>query len=161
MNNWVELRSDALKIAIGSRRPIPWRSDSIGPWLTAIGFLSWLGSITSAAIVFLCSGSADGAESHITAWGVLLSILLAEHFYLIVQQAVRFVMSKVESPGLQKERRDRYLMKKKLLDDNVGQGVAEKAIVPGIEKSEKITRQSLEEEARKMSLQGQGTAESM
>lgn len=162
VNNWVELRSDALKIAISSRRPIPWRADSIGPWLTTIGFLSWLGSVTSSAIVFLCRGSRDGdrgTTSAITAWGVLLTVLLAEHFYFAVQVAVRLVMSKLDSPGVQRERKERFLMKKRLLNENLGQDVAEEAAAPGIDASEKITRAALEEEARQASTRGHGTPE--
>ncbi|KAF5004519.1 hypothetical protein FDECE_9003 [Fusarium decemcellulare] len=162
VNNWVELRSDALKIAISSRRPIPWRTDSIGPWLTALSFISWLGSITSSSIVYLCSGSRNGTNgepSPLKAWGLLLSILLAEHFYLIVQLAVRFVLSKLDSHGLQKERKERYQMKKRLLAENIGQDAAEDAAAPGIENSEKITREALEEEARRASIRGHGTPE--
>lgn len=164
VNNWVELRSDALKIAISCKRPIPWRSDSIGPWLTAIGFLSWLGSITSAAIVYLCSGTRNGARgttSPVTAWGGLLSVILAEHFYLLVQLAVRYVMDRFESPGLQQERRERYLMKKRMLQENLGQDVAEKASGPGVATTEKISRATLEEEARVASTRGQGSPEEM
>ncbi|SPN99623.1 related to IST2 protein [Cephalotrichum gorgonifer] len=122
INNWVELRSDAFKIATGSRRPIPWRADSIGPWLDALGFLSWLGSLTSPAIVYLCRGGASGsigAASNVEAWGLLLTILLAEHFYLLVQMAVRVIMGKVDSPGLQRERRERFEMKKRMLGGKV------------------------------------------
>lgn len=114
--------------------------------------------------MYLCSGSRNGARgttSQFTAWGVLLSILLAEHFYLAVQQAVRYVMGKVESPGLQRERKERYLMKKKLLQENLGEDAAEKASAPGVETTEKITRATLEEEARQASVRGQGTAEEM
>lgn len=164
VNNWVELRSDALKIAISSRRPIPWRTDSIGPWLTALSFLSWLGSITSSAIVYLCSNSknsTEGEPSPLKAWGLLLSILFAEHFYLVVQLAVRFVLSKLDSPGLQKERKERFQMKKRLLEENLGQDAAEEAAAPGIEHSEKITREALEEEARQASIRGHGTPEEM
>lgn len=164
INNWVELRSDAVKIAISSRRPIPWRSDSIGPWLTGLQFLSWLGSVTSSAIVFLCSGTEKGdrgSATNITAWGVLASILFAEHFYFIAQVVVRFVMSQVESPGLQKERKERFLMKKSMLEKNLGQDVADRAAAPGIETSEKITRAALEEEARQASIRGHGSPEEM
>ncbi|RBQ78419.1 hypothetical protein FVER53590_06373 [Fusarium verticillioides] len=163
VNNWVELRSDALKIATSSRRPIPWRTDSIGPWLTALSFISWLGSITSSAIVYLCSGARGngnhGEPSPLKAWGLLLSILLAEHFYLVVQLAVRFVLSKLDSPGVQKERKERFLMKRKLLEENIGQGASEESSVPGIDHSEKITREALEEEARQTSIRGHGTPE--
>ncbi|KAG6103650.1 hypothetical protein E4U31_002642 [Claviceps sp. LM219 group G6] len=157
INNWVELRSDGLKIAVSCKRPIPWRSDSIGPWLDALGFLSWLGSITSAAIVFLCSGAKNGnrgTASQITAWGCLLSVLLAEHFYLLMQQVVRMLMNKVESIGVQRERRERYLMKKRLLAENLGQAATSKAAVPGIQTGEKMTREALEDEAREASVRG-------
>ncbi|CAI0654129.1 unnamed protein product [Colletotrichum noveboracense] len=162
VNNWVEMRSDAVKIAISSRRPIPWRADSIGPWLNALGFLSWLGSITSASIVFLCSANGDGPRgtpSSIKAWGLLLSILLAEHFYFAAQFLVRLAFKKLDSPGLQKERKERFLMKKRLLEQNLGQGVSDQAATPGIEKTEEITLQALEEEARRISTQGHGGPE--
>jgi anoctamin-10 len=157
INNWVELRSDALKIATTSKRPIPWRSDSIGPWLPALGFLSWLGSITSSAIVYLCRDaektSANGA-SDFRGWGLLLSILLAEHFYLVVQMGVGYAMSKVESSGLQKERRERYNMKKKVLMETLGHDIEKRSESPPVEHGEKINRDALEEEARKQSVRG-------
>lgn len=159
INNWVELRSDAFKIAISSRRPIPWRSDSIGPWLPTIGFLSWLGSVTSSAVVYLCSGSDGTSMSHITAYGVLFSVMLSEHFYLATQLLVRFVMGKFESRGLQRERKERYLIKKSMLGEALGEKVSEAASAPTVEDTEKITRAALEEEARQASIKGQGTAE--
>lgn len=36
INNWVELRSDAFKIAKLGRRPLPSRTDSTGAWLQAL-----------------------------------------------------------------------------------------------------------------------------
>ncbi|PKS09107.1 hypothetical protein jhhlp_003721 [Lomentospora prolificans] len=152
VNNWVELRSDAFKIAAASRRPIPWRADSIGPWLNALGFLSWLGSLTSSAIVFLCRGDADGskgAASNIQTWGLLLTILLAEHFYLVVQIAVRFLMDKIDSPGLQREKKERFNLKKRILEENLGQNAAFRSAAPGIEMSEKLTQSALREESER------------
>lgn len=156
---------------MGSRRPIPWRCDSIGPWLTALGFLSWLGSVTSSAIVFLCSHSAEvaaGGEmsttTKITLAGFLASILFAEHFYFAVQILVDMVMSKMESPGLQKERKERFQMKKNLLGDlnlESSQHKRKPSSAPrvGITDTANITRETLEDEAREQSLQGHGTAE--
>ena len=52
-NNWLELRSDAFKIATHARRPIPARTDTIGPWLDALTFITWLGALTNSALVYL------------------------------------------------------------------------------------------------------------
>ena len=151
-----------MKIAIGSRRPIPWRADSIGPWLTALGFLSWLGSLTSAAIVFLFRKNPygpDGSPSNIQAWGLLLSILFAEHIYLVVQLVVRHAVDKLDNPGLQKERAERFAMRKRLLEDTLGEEEAISAISPTMAGREKITREALEDEARDASRKGQGSPE--
>ncbi len=163
VNNWVELRSDAVKIAIGSRRPIPSRADSIGPWLTALGFLSWLGSVSSSAIVVLCRGTHDGSNgtaSSVAAWTVLLGVLLAEHFYFIVQLVVRHVMSKIESHGVQRERRERYQLKKRMLDETLSSmPLTDSGAPTGMAEGEKITRSSLEEDARRLSIKGHGSPE--
>jgi len=162
VNNWIEARSDAMKIAIGSRRPIPWRADSIGPWLTSLGFLSWLGSLTSAAIVFLFRENPygpDGSPSNIHAWGLLLSILFAEHLYLVVQRVVRHAVGKLDSPGLQREKAERFAMRRRLLEETLGEDATAQAISPTLAGREKITREALEEEARNASRKGQGSPE--
>lgn len=164
VNNWVEARGDAMKIAVSSKRPIPWRSDSIGPWITSLGFLSWLGSLTSAAIVFIFSSDPygpDGHPSNIKAWALLLSILFAEHLYLVIQYVVRYVISTMDSPGLQKERTERFAMRKLHLQETLGEDVAESAAGANFTSGEKITREALEEEARRASITGQGTPEQL
>jgi hypothetical protein len=115
INNWIELRGDALKIALDTQRPVPWRADSIGPWLDALGFLAWLGSLTSAALVYLFSGDGLGPEGtpwNIKAWGLLLTMFFSEHIFLAVQLGVRKALSKIDTPGLQKEREERFLVRK-------------------------------------------------
>lgn len=162
VNNWVEARADAVKIAMSSKRPIPWRSDSIGPWVNSLGFLAWLGSLTSAAIVFIFSSDPYGPEGHpsnIKAWALLLSILFAEHLYLVVQLVVRYVLGSLDSPGLQKERAERFAMRKFHLQETLGEEVAESAADANFTGGEKITREALEEEARQISISGQGGPE--
>ncbi|KAL1846692.1 hypothetical protein VTK73DRAFT_221 [Phialemonium thermophilum] len=164
VNNWIEARSDAVKIAMSSKRPIPWRADSIGPWLNCLGFLSWLGSITSAALVFLFRDGRhgpDGSPSGIRSWALLLSILFAEHAYLVVQRVVHYVLGKLDRPGLQKERAERFSMRKRLLEEAQGQELARKEVTgPGLSGGEKqITREMLEEEARRESIHGHGSPE--
>ena len=53
LNNWLEMRSDAFKIAVHTRRPIPARTDTIGPWLDTLTFLTWLAALTNSALVSL------------------------------------------------------------------------------------------------------------
>ncbi|RKU47493.1 hypothetical protein DL546_002221 [Coniochaeta pulveracea] len=162
VNNWIEARSDALKIAIGNRRPIPWRADSIGPWLSSLAFLSWLGSITSSALVYLFHNSKrgpDGSPSSVRGWVLLLTIIFAEHLYLVVQILVRYMVAKLDRPGLQKERAERFAMRKNLLEESLGQDLTEQASGLGVTGGEKITREALEEEQRRASIHGQSHEE--
>jgi anoctamin-10 len=55
INNIFEMRSDAFKIAVHNRRAIPSRTDTIGPWLDVLTFLTWLGALTNSALVYLFS----------------------------------------------------------------------------------------------------------
>jgi len=122
VNNWIELRGDALKIAIETQRPVPWRADSIGPWIDALGFLAWLGSLTSAALVYLFTGDGGGPAGHpgdIKAWGLLLTIFFSEHIYLAVRLGVKTALSKIDSPGMQKERAERFLVRKYVTIDSL------------------------------------------
>ncbi|RKF73318.1 uncharacterized protein GcM1_244016 [Golovinomyces cichoracearum] len=100
INNWFEIRGDAIKIAMETQRPIPRRADSIGSWINALGFLAWLGSLTTAALLYLFSGDGlgpDGAPWDIKVWGLLMTILLSENLYLVTQICVRKLFSKVDS----------------------------------------------------------------
>ncbi|KAL2015919.1 hypothetical protein VTK56DRAFT_4533 [Thermocarpiscus australiensis] len=165
VNNWVEARSDAMKIATNCQRPIPWRADSIGPWLDTLGFLSWLGSITSAALVFLFNssrdGPPDGSPRDISGWALLLTILFAEHVYLVVQFVVRGVIRKLDSPGLQRERAARFAVRKKLLESVVERDRGDEASGRGLGDGEKVTRETLEEDARRLSVAGGVTPEQL
>lgn len=71
LNNWLELRSDAFKMTTHTRRPIPARVDTIGPWLENLvgefnkqyfgyltpfilqSFVAWLSALTNSALVYL------------------------------------------------------------------------------------------------------------
>jgi hypothetical protein len=59
VNNFFELRSDAAKICLNNRRPIPVRSETIGPWLEVLGFTAWLAALNNTALVYLFQQSAD------------------------------------------------------------------------------------------------------
>ncbi|OCL05784.1 DUF590-domain-containing protein [Glonium stellatum] len=152
INDWVELRADAIKICIEMQRPTPWRADTIGPWLDSLSFLTWLGSITAAALVYLFSNDGlgpDGNPSTIKGWALLLTIFLSEHVFLLLRWSVRIAISKLDSPGRQKERRERFLVRKQYFEENLSDL---RKIPKMTEAGGKIDRASLEEDARKATL---------
>lgn len=103
LNNHIETRSDAFKIAVHVRRPIPVRADTIGPWFESLSFLAWLSSITNSALVYMFrtpfNRSAAEHESlpedHVYAAvrdllvSAILIALLASHVYFVLRAVVR------------------------------------------------------------------------
>ncbi|KAF2431235.1 DUF590-domain-containing protein [Tothia fuscella] len=152
VNDWLELRTDAIKIAVEMQRPTPWRADTIGPWLDSLSFLTWLGTITTSALVYLFSNDGlgpGGTPKDIQGWALLLSIFFSEHIFLAVREGVRLIISKLDSPGLQKEKRERFLVRKRYFDESLSQ----LSRFPGLKDAEvKTDRASLEEDVRRTSL---------
>lgn len=163
VNNWVELRSDFFKIIVECRRPLAQRADTIGPWLDTLGFLSWVGSITSAALIYMFSNGhqagPNGEPTAIKGWALLLSIFFSEHLYLIVRYVVRAAMSKLEPPNARRERTNNYLMRKRFLESTIRGDVQideqpdmdEKQLGRGADMDD-ITVKTLEDDARTSSV---------
>nr|XP_019014019.1 uncharacterized protein I206_00096 [Kwoniella pini CBS 10737]OCF52800.1 hypothetical protein I206_00096 [Kwoniella pini CBS 10737] len=53
INNYVELRTDALKICKHVRRPVGDRVETIGSWLETLSIISWIGAITNSTLIYL------------------------------------------------------------------------------------------------------------
>jgi anoctamin-10 len=152
INDWIELRADAMKICVEMQRPTPWRADTIGPWLDSLSFLTWLGSLTTSALVYMFHNSnkgPDGNPSNIQLWALLLTVFFAEHLFILLRLTVRHVVSKIDSPGLEKERRERFLVRKQYLEENLSQL---KSLPTMSQAGAEITRKSLEDDARESSL---------
>ncbi|KAF3927605.1 Anoctamin-10 [Arthrobotrys entomopaga] len=122
INNLVEIRGDAAKICMEMQRPIPNRADSIGPWLHNLSFLTWLGSISSAALVYMFSSAEleGGPPKDLTLPGLLLSVLLSEHIYFGARYLVSYAMSKIQSTGLETERKEKFMVRKRYLEESFG-----------------------------------------
>lgn len=162
INDWIELRTDAVKICLESQRPTPMRSDGIGPWLDTLEFLTWVGSITTAAIAYMFSNGGlgpGGSPKNLEGWALMMTIFLSEHAYLTVRFAVRYAVSKLDSPGRQKERQERLLVRKRYLEESLSEQ-ATKLGQPqdALASLENVNRRTLEEEARASSLQGANAA---
>lgn len=151
INNWFELRADAIKICVEMQRPTPQRADTIGAWLEPLSFLTWLGSITTSALVYLFSNDGmgpDGTPKDIKGWALLLSIFFAEHIFLAVRWTVRVVLSKIDSPGRQKERKERYEVRKRYLEESLGDQMRR---LPRVEDEKGLSRGALEDGATRVS----------
>ena len=165
VNNWIELRSDFFKICVECKRPTPQRADTIGPWLDSRGFLSWTGSITSSALVYMFHVRPNGAPTAITGWALLLTIFFSEHLYLMVRYAVSATLSKMDPPNVRQERTDCYLLRKKYLDSTIAARSSDDeeeqptAQLDEAGEGSEITRKSLEEDARRWSRHGTDSAE--
>lgn len=59
VNNYWELRSDAIKICAHVQRPIGERIESIGPWLTVMSFISWMSFVVNSTLVYLFRPTLD------------------------------------------------------------------------------------------------------
>jgi anoctamin-10 len=119
INNWFELRSDFLKICVEYQRPSPARSDGIGPWVASLESLTWLGSISSAAIVHVFGSQRLLSDRlGLGTWTSLpITILFSEHIFMGFRAAVRFALSRIGSEQTRKERVERYAKRKKHLDE--------------------------------------------
>ncbi|KAG0697096.1 calcium-activated chloride channel-domain-containing protein [Suillus ampliporus] len=121
LNNYVEARSDAFKIAVHTRRPTPVRTDTIGPWLESLSFLTWLSALTNSALVYLfrpprqqehelgtmMNATVTEESQHLKhhrpnglaatrelLMSALLIALLASHGYLVIRAAVRHLLNR-------------------------------------------------------------------
>ena len=157
INNWIELRGDTFKLTMESRRPNPQRADSIGPWLDSLGFLAWLGSVTSAALVYMFSNDGigpDGRPSEIKLWALLLTVFFSEHTYLVVRLGVRTAIGKLDTESKRKERAEKYMVRKRYLEEaglseSMRPGVTSPPMSPA---TTEFNKSSLEDDARQASL---------
>ncbi|KAF9584510.1 hypothetical protein BGW38_006195 [Lunasporangiospora selenospora] len=143
INNWVELRSDAAKICFHTRRPIPGRTDSIGPWIDNLQYLAWFSSLTNASILYLFHGTmpskGHGIETSVpTDAGevtrpefnsglglgmLLLGLIASEHFYFLINWTVRNILESIPSTAELTVRKKDYNVKRswlKRLNEAVG-----------------------------------------
>jgi hypothetical protein len=100
INNWFELRGDAVKICVDMRRPIPSRAETIGPWLTDMRLMTWLGSMTTSSFIILFGSTYKDFSSlsqkgmplvKTTPWSILLTVIIAEHGYFIFTFLTEFL----------------------------------------------------------------------
>lgn len=121
LNDWLELRGDAGKIAFFTRRPVPERADSIGFWHSDLRYVSWIGSVVTTSLVIMY-GPTYHNFANLTKGGfglvsidvrvLLAAIIIAEHFYFFLGRAVALVFSKFPTPDEIADEKEKYLIRK-------------------------------------------------
>ncbi|RJE23115.1 stress response protein Ist2 [Aspergillus sclerotialis] len=112
VNNWLEIRGDFFKLSLECQRPSPIRTDSIGPSLQGLEFLTWLGTLSTAAIVHLYRSQVEDVKLS----SLLLTILIAEQTYLATRFAVRTGLEKLCSDSVRRNEARRYNVRKGYLE---------------------------------------------
>ncbi|TFK51911.1 DUF590-domain-containing protein [Heliocybe sulcata] len=164
VNNLVEQRSDAFKITVHNRRPIPVRTDTIGPWLDMLTFLTWLGALTNSALVYLFRpdhAAGDGRNSttlvkdhphtavlvgarpnsnQLVVTAVLIA-LAASHGYIVVRAVVGHLVEMVVWKGSE-EVKGAEEVEKSVKEKYLGSLGIQKNIVEGEKVPEDVVEES-------------------
>ncbi|KAG8952207.1 hypothetical protein FRC04_004914 [Tulasnella sp. 424] len=118
VNNWVEIRGDAIKIATYGRRPLPRRTDTIGSWMEILTFLTWQGALVNSALVYLFyRGTTDPVKDaefiaeplstsfertlRAAIFPAALIALSTSHAWLVVRAVVRHILVRAVWRGSQ------------------------------------------------------------
>ncbi|RIB08528.1 calcium-activated chloride channel-domain-containing protein [Gigaspora rosea] len=116
INNWIELRSDAIKLCEHTRRPIPKRADSIGPWLENLAILTWFSSITNPSLIYLYHPHTNAFTSPLSVVVVIALIWFTEHIFNIVHYLIKQMLAAIPSVAHDLIRKEEYELKKRLLE---------------------------------------------
>lgn len=127
INNWIELRGDAVKICVDVRRPIPKRAESIGPWLIVMKIITWIASITVSSLLVMFGDTHHEFDArchqgvslvNTTLWRILSQVAFSEHAYFIFTYFVTFLFNTFQSENQIKDEQARYNLRKV----TIGQG---------------------------------------
>ena len=106
VNNFFELRSDAFKLVVNMRRPIPRRVESIGSWSSVLSHLAHLSFFTNFTMLFIFDAFKPDSESsykppsnelrkRIELWlQPFVSALLLNYAFSMVPSIVRYVLER-------------------------------------------------------------------
>lgn len=136
-NNVIELRTDFLKIVREHRRPKPVRTDGIGPWIASLDFLTWAGSLSTGAVVHLygTNSIAGGAW-----WALPITIFISEHIFLALRAAVRFVLERVGSEQIRRQRNAKYMSRVRHMEEIEANRRANLSVTPAERERKKSMR---------------------
>lgn len=96
VNNLLEIRSDAFKMAHVHQRPFGQRVANIGTWQNAVGFLGLAAVIVNCALIGL-SGQVSRLWPGLTATQTIVLIIALEHVMLGLRSALKYILPELPS----------------------------------------------------------------
>jgi hypothetical protein len=114
-NNWLELRSDAIKIIMTMRRPVPSRAETIGPWLDNLRLLTWMSALTNAIFIYQFGGYLQASDYKPPVLQTLAVAVAAERFYFFVNWAVKSAYSSSKGWAEVQVEKEAYELREKWL----------------------------------------------
>ncbi|KAI8878370.1 DUF590-domain-containing protein, partial [Backusella circina FSU 941] len=122
INDWVELRGDAIKVCKYTRKPVPHKADSIGPWISNLKTLVWLSSITMSSYAYMFHPSTNIHSSY-TPMFTILAILVSEHIYIVLDKGLKRIVAMIPSWSENVVKKEEYELKKAWLNTiSISQG---------------------------------------
>lgn len=106
LNNYAEIRVDAYKLCLESRRPEPMGAEDIGTWYSILEIMATISVMTNAGIVVFTSDNGLTME-----WKMWLFILV-EHIVLLMKFAVSVLLDDVPHDVKLQQERSRYFIEK-------------------------------------------------
>ncbi|KXN71141.1 DUF590-domain-containing protein [Conidiobolus coronatus NRRL 28638] len=124
-NNWLELRTDTIKILFNYKRPIPKRVEDIGAWMDQLNFLVWCSSLINPILLYQFSKTRSQLPDIINfpAWVIL--ILVWEHFYFFLNGLYHFVVKLYPSTADTLIQQENYALKKKMMNKTVDEFISQ------------------------------------
>ncbi|XP_027876430.1 anoctamin-8 isoform X2 [Xiphophorus couchianus] len=96
INNIIEIRSDALKLCTGLRRPFGQRVENIGQWQTAMEAMGLIAIIVNCYLIGQC-GQLQRLFPWLSAEMTIISIVLLEHFAILLKYVIHVAIPDI--PG--------------------------------------------------------------
>lgn len=96
LNNLLEIRSDAFKLAHVHQRPFGQRVANIGTWQNAVGFLGLAAVIVNCALIGL-SGQVSRLWPGLTSTQTIILIVALEHVMLGLRSALKYILPELPS----------------------------------------------------------------
>ncbi|XP_023191343.1 anoctamin-8-like isoform X1 [Xiphophorus maculatus] len=96
INNIIEIRSDALKLCTGLRRPFGQRVENIGQWQTAMEAMGLIAIIVNCYLIGQC-GQLQRLFPWLSPEMTIISIVLLEHFAILLKYVIHVAIPDI--PG--------------------------------------------------------------